>query len=244
MTTSNFKLDIDATDRTPHLGRAGPVDERHHVEGIDELSAIVETLASDAAVKGVVITSAKDTFCAGADLSLLEVAEPQRSRKLASRTGRGGCRAAAVRGEPQALAAVPADRDLRQAMGRGASTAPRSAAAFELALACHYRVAGAKSEDPARPAGDQGRTVSRCRRHHARRHACCRRRMRCNFLLKGDHLSHERAKAMKLIDAVVPPDELIKAAKDWIKAVARPHEPLGRRRRSGCRVGRSIPRPA
>ncbi len=40
------------------------------------------------------------------------------------------------------------------------------------------------------------------------------------FLLKGDQLQLGRAKAMKLIDAVVPPGDLIKAAKDWIKTGA------------------------
>ena len=38
------------------------------------------------------------------------------------------------------------------------------------------------------------------------------------FLLKGDQIQLSRAKAMKLIDAVVPAGDLIKAAKDWIKA--------------------------
>src|SRR5436190_1717487 len=39
---------------------------------MDELSTIVEQTTADAAVKGVVITSAKDAFCAGADLTMLE----------------------------------------------------------------------------------------------------------------------------------------------------------------------------
>src|SRR5262249_12251258 len=40
-----------------------------------------------------------------------------------------------------------------------------------------------------------------------------------------DQLRVERAKAMKLIDAVVPPDELIKTAKDWIKAGGKAKNP-------------------
>src|SRR6266851_7043053 len=40
---------------------------------IEELSAIVATVATDAAIKGAVITSGKDAFCAGADLTMLEV---------------------------------------------------------------------------------------------------------------------------------------------------------------------------
>ena len=39
---------------------------------IEELGAIVDQTTADAAVKGVVITSAKEAFCAGADLSMLE----------------------------------------------------------------------------------------------------------------------------------------------------------------------------
>jgi 3-hydroxyacyl-CoA dehydrogenase/enoyl-CoA hydratase/3-hydroxybutyryl-CoA epimerase len=37
-----------------------------------ELSALIEELATDGAVKGAIITSGKDTFCAGADLTVLE----------------------------------------------------------------------------------------------------------------------------------------------------------------------------
>ena len=39
---------------------------------IAELGAIVEKVASDAAIKGAVITSGKDTFSGGADLTMLE----------------------------------------------------------------------------------------------------------------------------------------------------------------------------
>src|SRR4029078_33075 len=37
-----------------------------------ELEEILKQTTADAAVKGVVITSARDAFCAGADLSMLE----------------------------------------------------------------------------------------------------------------------------------------------------------------------------
>src|SRR5262249_61289836 len=39
---------------------------------MDELAAIIEQITAEAAVKGVVITSGKDAFCAGADLTMLE----------------------------------------------------------------------------------------------------------------------------------------------------------------------------
>ena len=73
-------------------------------------------------------------------------------------------------------------------------------------------------QDAARPARNQGRPVSRRRRHATRRAHAAAGAMRCRFLLKGDQLRVNRAKAMKLIDAVVPQAELVTAAKDWIKA--------------------------
>jgi len=39
---------------------------------LEELTAIVEQVAADAAIKGVVIASGKENFCAGADLTMLE----------------------------------------------------------------------------------------------------------------------------------------------------------------------------
>src|SRR5246127_577506 len=73
MAFKNFKLETDAdgialvTWDTP--GRSMNVlDET----STDELEAIVKQTTADAAVKGVVITSGKEAFCAGADLSMLE----------------------------------------------------------------------------------------------------------------------------------------------------------------------------
>src|SRR5437763_799054 len=70
----NFKLDVDAdgialvTWDAP--GRSMNVID---LKTIEELSTIVERVISDAAIKGAVITSRKETFCAGADLTMLEV---------------------------------------------------------------------------------------------------------------------------------------------------------------------------
>jgi 3-hydroxyacyl-CoA dehydrogenase / enoyl-CoA hydratase / 3-hydroxybutyryl-CoA epimerase len=73
MTYTNFELAID-NDGIALLSWNVPDRSMNVItlQGIEELSAIVERLAADAAVKGVVITSVKDTFCAGADLTLLE----------------------------------------------------------------------------------------------------------------------------------------------------------------------------
>ena len=73
MSYVNFTLDTDADgialvtwnmpDRSMNL---------INLTVIEELSAIVEQIAGDAATKGAIVTSGKDSFCAGADLALIE----------------------------------------------------------------------------------------------------------------------------------------------------------------------------
>src|SRR5262245_16135601 len=74
MTYVNFKLDVDgdgiALITWDAPGRSMNVID---LKTIEELSAIVEQVAADAAIKGAVVTSGKETFCAGADLTMLEV---------------------------------------------------------------------------------------------------------------------------------------------------------------------------
>ena len=75
---------------------------------------------------------------------------------------------------------------------------------FELCLACHQRIAADNRQDPRRPARGQDRPVSRRRRHAAHRaHAGAGRRVAVPA--QGRPASAHRAKAMKLVDAVVPP---------------------------------------
>ena len=142
---------------------------------MEELAAIVEKVAADAAIKGAVITSGKDTFCAGADLTMLEMlaASSPTSRRRRARRWRVAAR---LRGEPQALAALPAARNLRQAVGRGDQrhrARRRLRAVPRLPPPRRVR----QSEVARRPARDQDRAVSRRRRHAAHRaHDAARRR--------------------------------------------------------------------
>ena len=95
---------------------------------------------------------------------------------------------------------------------------------FELALACHHRVAADNAATrlglPEIKVGlfpGAGGT-QRIARMMPPADAL-------QFLLKGDQLKLDRAKAMKLVDAVVPPADLIKTAKDWIKAGGKAEAP-------------------
>jgi 3-hydroxyacyl-CoA dehydrogenase / enoyl-CoA hydratase / 3-hydroxybutyryl-CoA epimerase len=223
MTYTNFKLDVDG-DGIALLIWDVPDRSMNVItlQGIEELSAIVERLAADAAVKGVVITSVKDTFCAGADLTLLES------------LGRTFATLAKEQGEEQAALRLFEESRKLSLLYRRIETCGKPWVAalngtavgggFELALACHYRVA---AQNPKTRVGlpevkvglfpGAGGTI-RISRMLAPADAL-------QFLLKGDQLRVERAKAMKLIDAVVPPDELVNAAKDWIKAGGKAKNP-------------------
>ena len=182
---------------------------------IAELSAIVEQLVGDAAVKGVVITSGKDTFCAGADLTMLEG------------LGRTFKETVAAQGEEEANTRLFEDsRKLSQLYRRietcgkpwvAAINGTALGGGFELALACHRRIV---ADNPRTRVGLPEVKVGlfpgaggtqRVARLLPPADAL-------QVLLKGDQLRLDRAIALKLIDAVVPLGDLIKAAKDWIKA--------------------------
>ena len=216
MAFENFKLETDAdgivlvTWDIP--GRSMNVlDET----SINELETIVKQTSADAAVKGVVITSAKEAFCAGADLSMLEGMSRQYLQLLQekgevaanqmlfdqSRRFSLAFRAIETSGKPW----VAAINGL--ALGGG----------FELTLACHHRVA---AENPKTRLGLPEIKVGlfpgaggtqRVPRIVAPQDAM-------QLLLKGDAINIEKAKGLKLIDAIVPPADLVKAAKDWIKS--------------------------
>ncbi len=223
MTTSNFKLDIDG-DGIALVSWDVPDRSMNVItrEGIEELAALVERLAGDAAVKGVVITSAKDAFCAGADLSLLE----SLSRTFGAFAREHGEEKAAERlfEESRKLSLLYRRIETCGKPWVAAINGTAVGGGFELCLACHYRVA---AQNPKTRLGlpeikvglfpGAGGTTRISR--------MLQPADALQFLLKGDQLRIERAKAMKLIDAVVPPDELIKAAKDWIKAGGKAKNP-------------------
>ncbi|TIU62778.1 MAG: 3-hydroxyacyl-CoA dehydrogenase, partial [Mesorhizobium sp.] len=73
MSYTNFTLDVDADGIA--LVTWNMPDRSMNVfteEVMRELNAIVDHVAGDAAIKGAVITSGKDTFSGGADITLLQ----------------------------------------------------------------------------------------------------------------------------------------------------------------------------
>ncbi len=216
MSYVNFKLDIDA-DGIALVTWDAPGRSMNIIDlkVIEELADIVEKVAGDAAIKGAVVTSGKQTFCAGADLTMLEVF----SRQFADM--------AQARGEEAAATLLFEESRKLSLLFRRIETCGKPWVAaingtalgggFELCLACHHRVA---ADNPKTRVGlpeikiglfpGAGGTT-RVSRMMAPGDAL-------QLLLKGDQRRLERAKSMKLIDAVVPAADLARQAKDWIKA--------------------------
>jgi 3-hydroxyacyl-CoA dehydrogenase/enoyl-CoA hydratase/3-hydroxybutyryl-CoA epimerase len=223
MTYVNFQLDVDAdgialvTWDMPNRSM-NVIDQKV----TEELREIVEKVATDAAIKGAVITSAKEAFCAGADLTMLDTMATtfgdlvkqkgeeaatsylfEESRKLSLTLRR-----LETSGKPW-VAAINGT-----ALGGG----------FEITLACHHRIA---ADNPKTRVGvpeikvglfPGGGGTQRIPRMMAASDAL-------QMLLKGDQLRLDRAKSMKLVDAVVPAADLIHSAKEWIKAGGKARQP-------------------
>jgi 3-hydroxyacyl-CoA dehydrogenase/enoyl-CoA hydratase/3-hydroxybutyryl-CoA epimerase len=189
---------------------------------MDEIERLTAEFASNSAIKGAIITSGKETFSGGADIALLQ-ALMESYHRLAATEGK------------QAAVAMLFDQGGR--LGRllrsletcgkpvvAAMTGTTLGGAFELVLACHRRIAadmpGAQiglpevriglipgaggSQRAARLAGNQEALT---------------------MMLRGEHLSPAKAKAMNLVDEVVPRDELIEAARRWLKESPRATQP-------------------
>ena len=219
----NFKLDIDqdgiALITWDMPGRSMNVIDASVTE---ELSGIVEKVATDAAIKGAVVTSGKDSFCGGADLGMLE----RMSVTYADLVKREGEVAAnqMVFDESRKVSLIYRRLETCGKPWVAAINGTAMGGGFELCLACHHRVASDNAKTrlglPEIKVGlfpGAGGT-QRVARMLAPADAL-------QFLLKGDQLKVDRAKAMKLVDNVVPQAELIQAAKDWIKAGGKPVAP-------------------
>ena len=220
---TNFKLDVDgdgiALVTWDMPGRSMNVIDQ---SVIAELGEVIEKVTSDATIKGAVITSAKDAFGGGADLTMLE-----KSRA-------GYVEALKAKGEEEAAKLVFEESRRLSLLYRKLETSGKPWVAalngtamggcFEFALACHHRVA---SDNPKTRLGLPEIKVGlfpgaggtqRIPRMMATADAL-------QFLLKGNAVAVDRAKTMKLIDAIVPAADLVKTAKDWIKAGGKAKQP-------------------
>src|SRR5205085_10594639 len=182
---------------------------------VEELSTIVDEVSKESAIEAGVISSGKDTLSGGADLTLRE----SLGRAFADIAEREGEEAANARlfEESRRLSLIYRRLETCGKPWVAAINGTAAAGGFELCLACHYRVA---ADNPKTRVGlpeikvglfPGGGGTQRIARMLPPADAL-------QLLLKGDQIRLDRAKSMKLVDAIVPTSDLVKAAKDWIKA--------------------------
>jgi 3-hydroxyacyl-CoA dehydrogenase/enoyl-CoA hydratase/3-hydroxybutyryl-CoA epimerase len=216
MTYANFKVETDADGIALVMwdipGRSMNVLD---TLTIDELGAIVDQTTADTAIKGVVITSGKDAFSAGADLSMLEG-----MNKVFAEAKKAKGEEAAQKmlfDESRKLSLTLRKIETSGKPWVAAINGLALGGAFELTLACHYRVA---SDNPKTRLGlpeikvglfPGGGGTQRLPRMLQPQDAM-------QMLLKGEQIKLDKAKAQNIVGAVVPAADLIKTAKDWIKA--------------------------
>ncbi len=216
MELTNFRFDLDADGiATLTWDMPGRTMNVITEQVMDELERTLERVASDAAIKGCVIISGKDSFSGGADLGMLEAS----SRRYAEMS--------ALQGEEIAMQAFFDGTRRLTLLYRRLETSgkPWVAAidgtclggAFELALACHYRIV---SDNPKTRVGLPEIKVGlfpgaggtqRVARLMPTGDAL-------QMLFKGEQLRAQAAKAMNLIHEIAPKGELLSRAKAWIAA--------------------------
>ncbi|TIU39052.1 MAG: 3-hydroxyacyl-CoA dehydrogenase [Mesorhizobium sp.] len=222
MSYTNFTLDIDAdgialvTWDMP--GRSMTVFTE---EAMRELNAIVDKVAGDAAIKGAVITSGKDTFSGGADITLLQ----KMLTTFAAEKGKDAERATKALFDNAGMM-TGLFRKL-ETCGKpwvSAINGTCMGGAFELSLACHGRVAADSDKvKMALPevkigifpgAGGTQRVPRLTDQQQA-----------LQMLTSGQTLSPQKAKSMGLIHEIAEPARLVETAKAMIRNGLKPVAP-------------------
>src|SRR3954470_21678919 len=212
---SNFKFDMDA-DGIALITWDMPGKSMNVIDTsvMDELDSLVDKVAADAAVKGAVVTSGKDTFGGGADLTMLEKQRDDYETTLRQKGEEAAN--AMVFERSRRLSLIYRKLETSGKPWVAALNGTAMGGCFELALACHHRIA---ADNPKTRLGLPEIKVGlfpgaggtqRIPRMMATADAL-------QFLLKGDQIRLDRAKTMKIVDSIVPPADLISSAKTWIK---------------------------
>src|SRR5580698_2293105 len=186
-----------------------------NAEVIGEISKFVDQIVADPNIKGAVITSGKDGFSAGADLSMMSGMSAEFA-KIAREKGEEAAMKFFYEGTRQSSLVY---RKL-ETSGKPFAAAINGVClggGFELTLACHYRVVA--DHDKARVglpeikvglfpgAGGTQRVPRLMPTPDA-----------LQMLAKGDQIKPAAAKKMGLVHEVAPVADIVAKAKEWVKA--------------------------
>ncbi|HLY07644.1 MAG TPA: 3-hydroxyacyl-CoA dehydrogenase NAD-binding domain-containing protein [Rhizomicrobium sp.] len=217
MELTNFRWDVDA-DGIATIAWDSPGRSMNVLttSTIADLGTVGERLATDSALKGLVITSAKtNAFCAGAALD--EMASGGRSlspEEAAAARFHGVMRFHAALRKLESCGKPVAAAINGLALGGG----------FEVTLACHHRVVAdvpklqlglPEAKVGVLPGGGGTQRLPRL----------IGAMQALQLMLKGETVDPPKALALGMIHAIAPADEVVARAKEWIKSVKDPKQP-------------------
>jgi 3-hydroxyacyl-CoA dehydrogenase/enoyl-CoA hydratase/3-hydroxybutyryl-CoA epimerase len=186
-------------------------------QGIAELDAHVDTALADDTVKGVIITSAKKDFAGGMDLNVIARMKSQAEAKCGNPAETIFGFVMGLHNVLRKIECAGADPKTRKGGKLFVWAAPGTSMGIgtEIGLACHHRIA---ADNPKAKIGlpeilvglfpGSGGTTRLVRMLGVMGAA--------PFLLEGKTLEPKKAKSAGLIDAVVPPEDLLTAACGWL----------------------------
>ena len=219
MTYENFKFEVDgdgvALITWDMPGRSMNVLSQGSMA---DMAAIIETIVGDDGIKGAVLTSGKEAFCAGADLSMM-----------------GGQAGGGEGGSKEDRVKAMFENNLKfnmllralETCGKPIVAAINGTAlggGLEVTLACHYRIAAnnpkAQLGLPEAKVGllPGGGGTQRLPRLIGAAAAL-------PLILQGTALNPEKAAKSGIVHKVVEPADLIAEAKKWIKEVGDAEQP-------------------
>jgi len=214
MAYANFTHEVDDGIATYSWDMAGRSINVIDGSVMDEIERIIEEIRTDDGISGAIITSGKAAFSGGADLAMLEALLATFAEAVAE-TGRD---AAVARLFDEAGRFGRLLRRLEH-VGRPVVAAINGTClggAFELALACHGRIVA--DDDAIKLGLPEVRVGLMAGAGGSQRVArLVNPQDALQMLLKGDQLSPARAKALGLVDRVVPANALMAVARAWLK---------------------------
>jgi 3-hydroxyacyl-CoA dehydrogenase/enoyl-CoA hydratase/3-hydroxybutyryl-CoA epimerase len=191
------------------------------VEVMDELNAIVDAVVADTGIKGVVITSGKDSFSGGADLTMFKGLQQQYLGEVARDAD------AAMKMLFEGIGRMTGLFRKLETCGKpwvSAINGTCMGGAFEMSLACHGRVAAdSEKVKMALPEVKVGLFPGAGGTQRVPR--LTDQQQALQMLTSGQNLSPQKAKAMGLIHEIAEPKKLIEAAKAMIKGGLSPVAP-------------------
>ncbi len=221
MELKNFKWDQDADGIVTLIwdvpGRTMNVLTN---SAVVELASVAETVASDATIKGLIITSGKTNgFCAGAALDEME----------GGASSTGAAKSPEETLQRQYLGVMRFHQAFRklETCGKPVAAAINGLAlggGLEVTLACHYRVVAdnpkiqlglPEAKVGLLPGGGGTQRLPRLVGAMAA----------LPMLLQGTSVDPQKALSMKLVNAVVPLTDLVANAKAWVKANPKSAQP-------------------